>query len=122
MSRPEKCRRICSIPKVRRFAPVDGEPGEEIVMGYDEYETIRLIDMENLSQLACAKKMGISRSTVARIYGNARKKLADALIGGKALRIAGGDVHVCARIRPECVNIVNCCHRGNMGREKEELK
>lgn len=80
-------------------------------LDYDEYETIRLIDRENMNQLACAEKMGVSRSTAARIYGNARKKLADALVGGKALKIDGGDVIVCAKMRPECKDVLNCCHK-----------
>lgn len=111
MSRPEKCRRICSKPKICRFAPTEQRPQGEVTLGYDEYETIRLIDNEHYGQQECAKKMGVSRSTVARIYGIARKKLADALINGKALHINGGDVIVCTKMRPECRNVVNCCHK-----------
>ena len=55
--------------------------------------------------------MGVSRSTVARVYGIAREKLADALVNGKALHIDGGDVIVCAKMRPECRDVLNCCHR-----------
>ncbi len=111
MARPEKCRRICSRPGIRSFVPVERRAEGTVVLCYDEYETIRLIDRENMNQLACAEKMGVSRSTAARIYGNARKKLADALVGGKALKIDGGDVIVCAKMRPECKDVLNCCHK-----------
>ena len=43
--------------------------------------------------------------------GIAREKLADALVNGKALHIDGGDVIVCAKMRPECRDVLNCCHR-----------
>ena len=111
MARPEKCRRICSRPSICGFIPDGSKAAGSVVLSYDEYETIRLIDRENMDQLACAEKMGVSRSTAARIYGNARKKLADALVGGKALKIDGGDVIVCAKMRPECKDVVNCCHK-----------
>ena len=111
MPRPEKCRRICSKPRVCAFTPADGVCSGEVVLGYDEYETIRLIDFEDHSQDACARKMGVSRATVARIYQRARKKLAQALVQGSALQIRGGDVVVCAKMRPECKDIPNCCHR-----------
>ena len=111
MARPEKCRRICSRPNICGFIPDGSKDAGTVVLSYDEYETIRLIDRENMNQLACAEKMGVSRSTAARIYGNARKKLADALVGGKALKIDGGDVIVCAKMRPECKDVLNCCHK-----------
>lgn len=111
MSRPEKCRRICSKPAVCTFAPTEGEAKETVILGYDEYEVLRLIDYENMSQFACAEKMGISRPTATRIYRNARRKLAAFLMGGRTLKIDGGDVIVCAKMRPECKDVVNCCHR-----------
>ena len=111
MSRPEKCRRICSKPKIRHFAPTQQPPDGEVVLGFDEYEGVRLIDYEQYDQTACAEKMGVGRTTVTRIYSAARKKIADAMVNGKALRIDGGDVIVCARMRPECRDVANCCHR-----------
>ena len=115
MPRPEKCRRICSNPRVRAFAPVGRAPESEVIMGFDEYEAVRLIDGLNHDQAACAQKMGVSRATVARIHASALRKLADALVGGRALRIEGGDVIVCAQLRPECANEPFCCHRGGAG-------
>ena len=60
-------------------------------IGYDEYEVIRLLDYELLSQKQCADKMSISRSTVARMYEHARQQIADALVNGKRITISGGD-------------------------------
>lgn len=111
MARPEKCRRICSRPKVCAFGPTDRPPEGEAVLGFDEYEAVRLIDGLGYTQDACARKMGVSRSTVARIYAGARRTLADALVHGRALRIEGGDVAVCAKFRPECAGVEGCCHR-----------
>lgn len=64
-------------------------------MEVDEYETIRLIDLEGLTQEECSEQMNIARTTVQRIYSEARKKLADSLVNGKALRIEGGDYEIC---------------------------
>ncbi|HIT30988.1 MAG TPA: DUF134 domain-containing protein, partial [Candidatus Scatomorpha stercoravium] len=47
MPRPRKCRRVCAMPERRQFAPVEGEiAGEAVVLTVDEYEAVRLIDME----------------------------------------------------------------------------
>ena len=111
MARPPKCRCICSVPKTTCFEP-HGQPGGETVnIGYDEYEVIRLLDYELLSQKQCADKMSISRSTVARMYEHALQQNADALVNGKRITISGGDIRVCAAMRPECRHIKNCCHR-----------
>ncbi len=80
-------------------------------MGYDEYETIRLIDFEGFSQAQCAAKMDVARTTVTRMYANARKKLADALVHGRQLEISGGDVAVCTAFKPECAGMEGCCHK-----------
>ena len=101
MARPPKCRCICSVPKTTCFEP-HGQPGGETVnIGYDEYEVIRLLDYELLSQKQCADKMSISRSTVARMYEHARQQIADALVNGKRITISGGDIRVCAAMRPK---------------------
>ncbi|MCI8359978.1 MAG: DUF134 domain-containing protein [Clostridiales bacterium] len=110
MARPQKCRCICSIPKTTCFEPAGGA-AETVTVGYDEYEVFRLLDYERFSQLQCAERMRISRATVARMYENVRRKLAEALVQGKRIVIAGGDVVVCAKIKPECAGAPHCCHR-----------
>jgi predicted DNA-binding protein (UPF0251 family) len=67
---------------------------EEVVLQLDELEAIRLVDLECLYQEAAAEKMGVSRQTLGRIVESARKKVAGALIQGKALRIEGGAVEM----------------------------
>lgn len=111
MARPPKCRCICSVPKTTCFEPAGKSSLETVNIGCDEYEVIRLLDYEMLSQKQCADKMGISRSTVARMYEHARRQIADALVHGKKITISGGDIQVCTAIRPECRNVKNCCHR-----------
>ena len=90
MPRPKTCRRICSYPSYWSFAPEDGHCGETVQLMLDEYEAIRLIDHQKMTQEECAEAMGVSRATVTSIYESARTKLADALISGKQLRISGG--------------------------------
>ena len=97
MARPKKSRLVYSMPSCEGFVPVGYEHGgtvNKVVMTIDEYETIRLIDLEKLTQEACAERMGISRPTVTNIYESARGKLADALINEKVLLIGGGDYDV----------------------------
>jgi predicted DNA-binding protein (UPF0251 family) len=65
---------------------------EEVVLSLDEYEAIRLADYEQLYQEEAAARMNISRQTFGRIIEAAHKKIADVLINGKALKIAGGAV------------------------------
>ena len=63
---------------------------EQVQITFDELEAIRLNDWESLGQTASARKMQISQPTFNRILGSARKKVADALVNGKALKIEGG--------------------------------
>ncbi|MBA1336984.1 MAG: hypothetical protein HPY66_3420 [Firmicutes bacterium] len=64
-------------------------------MTVEEYETIRLIDLEGLTQEECADRMDVARTTVQRIYNDARKKLAEALVNGNVLKIEGGNYKLC---------------------------
>ena len=97
MPRPRKWRKVCCLPDSSRFGPLDSPAeGEFFVnMTVDEYETIRLIDLEDLSQEECASQMNVARTTVQGIYSDARKKLAESLVNGKVLRIEGGDYKLC---------------------------
>ena len=102
MSRPLKKRRVCRMPRNDGFLPACMHSEEEIQLTVDEYETIRLIDMEQWTQEECAGQMEISRTTVQGIYDNARRKLADALVNGKRLRITGGDYILCSHCDKQC--------------------
>ena len=118
MPRPRKCRKVCSLPRNRGFAPVGGaELATPIVMTVDEYETIRLIDKQGLSQEECGKYMNVARTTVQMMYMSARKKLADALVDGTPLRIEGGDYQLCDGKEEYC-GCGGCkkhrCHRENL--------
>lgn len=93
MPRPRICRRVQCEPGFTYFKP-RGVPLahlENVNLAVDEFEAIRLNDLEGLEQTAAAEKMRISQPTFHRILESARKKMADALINGKAIRIEGGD-------------------------------
>ncbi len=62
----------------------------EVILGFDELEALRLADQEGLSQEEVGRQMNVSRATAGRILAQARLKVADALVTGKALRIEGG--------------------------------
>ena len=111
MARPQKRRCICSVPQTAGFSPKGGDPEGSVNLTYDEYEVIRLLDHMQMTQEQCAHRMGISRPTVTRIYDEARRKMADMLVGGRELHIVGGDVYVCPAPRPECAGEEHCCHR-----------
>ena len=64
-------------------------------MTVEEYETIRLIDLEGLNQEACAERMHVARTTAQAMYRNARHKIADCLVNSRRLVIEGGDYLVC---------------------------
>ena len=90
MPRPFRCRRIEQLPVYRSFSPDDITAAESVQMTVDEFEALRLLDDEGLTQEACASRMNIARTTVTAIYESARKKVADALVNGKRLLITGG--------------------------------
>ena len=107
MPRPRKCRRVCELPRHTEFGPRSAE-GEAIPMTVDEYESIRLIDLEGLTQEEAALQMEVGRSTMQSIYNSARRKLALCLVAGRTLMITGGDYEVCPRRSPACAR---CCPR-----------
>jgi predicted DNA-binding protein (UPF0251 family) len=96
MPRPIKTRIICSEPKINTFGPSNINNNIFVFMSLEEYETIRLIDYENLTQEECAKFMNVARTTVQKIYDDARKVIADALINGKTIKIQGGNYFLCS--------------------------
>lgn len=95
MPRPKRCRRICSEPLNSVFYPSVDNDLEGISLTLDEYEVIRLVDLEGYSHLECAKQMDISRSTVQEIYESARGKIASFIVYGRKLYIRGGNYQVC---------------------------
>ena len=95
MPRPRKCRRVCSQPRCTGFGPSSLTSGQNIIMSVDEYEAIRLIDYEGLTQEQCAKQMQVARTTAQSIYAEARKKLAECIVLGHQMTIHGGDVQFC---------------------------
>lgn len=102
MPRPIKWRKVCSLPNNNRYGPLDTPTHCLVQMTVDEYETIRLIDLEGLNQEDCAKQMNVARTTVQKIYNEARKKLADSLVNGKTLLINGGEYRLCEESTGNC--------------------
>lgn len=100
MGRRPLCRRVSFIPSITYFKPA-GIPLRELeenCLAIEEVEAIRLTDLEDLEQEQCAERMNVSRTTFIRILESARKKVAEALIKGKAIRIEGGNFEMASRI------------------------
>ena len=97
MARPRKLRKVCDLPLINQFGPMGDHEDyiETISMTVEEYETIRLIDLEGLTQEECAEIMNVARTTVQRIYAEARRKLADFLVNANILNIEGGSYKLC---------------------------
>ncbi|MDD3877171.1 MAG: DUF134 domain-containing protein [Bacteroidales bacterium] len=92
MARPYKCRKISNPPKMRGFDPVGmvATELEPLILKMEEFESLRLLNFENLSQDDAACQMGVSRPTLTRIYNNTLKKLAYAFVQGTTIFIEGG--------------------------------
>ena len=99
MSRPFKCRRVAFVPGVTYFKPasIPLRSLEEVGISLEEAEALRLKEIEGLEQEQGAEKMNISRPTFQRVLTSARKKMADALLNGKAIRIDGGNFEIVHR-------------------------
>lgn len=93
MPRPRIPRRVRSEPNVTYFKPagVMMRQLKQVIISVDEFEAVRLKDHEGMSQVDAARRMKISQPTFQRLLLEARKKLADAVVSGKAIRIEGGD-------------------------------
>ena len=103
MARPQRCRRICRAPQYDSFGPEGCRNSESILLTLDEYEVLRLVDLEQKTHEQCAAQMDISRSTVTEIYESARRKLAACLVYGRRLVIAGGNYRFCGgREKAQC--------------------
>lgn len=98
MPRPRHCRRVGYMPQVTFYKP-QGVPLsilQHIALTVDELEAVRLADLQGLYQEQAAAQMNVSRQTFGRIIESAHKKIADALVNGKALMIKGGLVEFSA--------------------------
>ena len=104
MGRPKTCRRVGFLPDTKYFKP-RGIPLsllEEVILTVDECEAVRLADLEGLYQEQAAEKMAVSRQTFGRIIESAHKKVAEALIKGKALKIEGGEIDMSEMRKFKC--------------------
>lgn len=116
MVRPRKFRRVCELPDNDTFGPVGNiDPFKsEVTMSVEAFEVIRMIDLLGLTQDQAAEMMGVARSTVQRIYDEARKAIAESLVQGKVLKIQGGCFKLCADYDDEermpCAPM-NCCQK-----------
>jgi predicted DNA-binding protein (UPF0251 family) len=89
MVRPRLCRRIRFNPNVTYFKP-QGVPMrflEVVELTTEEAEALRLRNIKDLEQVECAKLMKTSQSTFQRILSSAYKKITEAIIQGKAIKI-----------------------------------
>ena len=136
MARPRNCRRVGFMPESNYFKPrgIPLSMLEEVILSVDEFEAIRLADLESLYQEEAAKKMNVSRQTFGRIVDSAHKKVAEALVKGKALKIEGGEFEMASMRQFKCDDCEhfwelpygtgrpgNCpsCKSGNIDRAKE---
>ena len=93
MARPQKCRKIFNPPKMKGFKPFGIRMCENlpVVLKFEEYESIRLVNYAMLPQEDAAYQMNVSRPTFTRIYNNALKQIAKSFVEGKAIEIEGGN-------------------------------
>lgn len=104
LARPRKRKRVCCVPKNKFYGPLNVtiERDQIIKITVEEYEVIRLIDLHSLSQEECATRMNVARTTIQRLYDEARHKLADSFINQKVLQIEGGNFVECHGENIEC--------------------
>ena len=93
MARPQKNRTISIPPKMKGFKPYGIPPCkiETVILAFEEYESIRLVNYEMLSQEQASEQMNVSRPTFTRIYNKALKTIVKGFVEGKAIEIEGGN-------------------------------
>jgi len=124
MSRPEKHRKVFTPPRMYGFKPFGMALCEasSVILHFDEYESFKLVNYDNLSQDAASDLMNISRPTFTRIYNKALQKIAQAFTEGKTILINGGNIEFdkewfkckrCFRLIEGMENHVRCdgCNR-----------
>jgi uncharacterized protein len=122
MVRPRKNRCVEALPGSFVYKPA-GVPARDIewvCVDMDEFETIRLLDHLGMDQACAAESMGVSRPTVTRIYASARKKIADALTMGMAIRIENAHTPAAAVIG-RGRGLGRCNRRRAMGDDESQL-
>jgi predicted DNA-binding protein (UPF0251 family) len=119
MPRPTRNRKIVDPPKMSGFRPF-GMPLNEleaVELQFDEFESINLVNYQDLPQDIAAEKMGISRPTFTRIHNKALKKIAKAFVECMAIKIEGGKVEFekqwykcnkCFKLFDEINNHIKC--------------
>ncbi|MEG2037700.1 MAG: DUF134 domain-containing protein, partial [Ruthenibacterium sp.] len=92
------------MPGCKRFGPKDSTAAvrQVVVMTLDEFESVRLIDLEGMTQEQCAARMNVARTTAQAIYSSARVKLAGCLVNERELHIEGGDYVLCDGDAEKC--------------------
>ena len=122
MPRPRKGKKVCCLPEINHYGPLklQRETNKCILMTVEEYETIRLIDLEKLTQEECGERMQVARTTIQKIYTDAREKVAESLVNGCILKIEGGDYQLYSEIEKP----MGCgsCRRSRCGRGRMENK
>ena len=129
MPRPRNCRRVGCLPQSNFYKPrgIPLSVLQHINLTVDELEAIRLADLQGLYQEQAARKMNISRQTFGRVIESAHRKIADALVNGKALSIEGGSIELSVppEMIPEPLGRVRRgkggqgrCHRGGRGKTR----
>ena len=139
MTRPRKRRALAQVPRPAIYKPA-GVPLDtlpRVTLLYEELEALRLADLEGVLQEQAAQRMGVSRQTFGNILARARRKLAEALIRGKALRIEGGHVELAQGRKYFCSDCRHTwaedfggtqptacpnCHHRNLRRTYEEVQ
>lgn len=94
MPRHQRKRRVFLPPRRRGWDVRNTKSADTIIVSYDEYESIKLLDYEGMKQTEVAVIMNVSRPTLTRIYNVARQKVAKALVTGAHIEIGGGNVEV----------------------------
>jgi predicted DNA-binding protein (UPF0251 family) len=104
MPRPFCCRRVHGEPPRTFFKPrgVPLAALEVVTMTVDEYEAVRLADLDGLYQVDAAKRMDVSRQTFGRIIESAHRKIAQALVRGEGLEIKGGEIEMINQRKFQC--------------------
>lgn len=90
--RPKKTRWVSCLPGERCFRPQCKDPAslDGVVLSSDEFEVLRLIHLDKWEQEDVARQMKLHRSTISRILSSAHRKMTDALVNLKSIKVEKG--------------------------------